>query len=163
MCQVNRGNASRSARAVAAVLTIVGCGGGGSTGPGSNLDLTGGWLYETLLIGQGWQCVVPLVNLQLTQSGTTVTGTYSDNGFACLGPSGASVFPNLGSGQITNGSISGASVSFDFGNTNWRHTGTVVVGSGSAAAMQGSAAGTMNLGAPWGTITFTGNTWSAAR
>lgn len=131
---------------VAMLVVLASCGGGrDSVGVGGGVNLTGTW-STTINISSGSVTCVLGFPMQLTQSGSTFSGTYANGTVNCNGTvqSGAA-------GTIVNGSVNGSSVAFDVDDSNGHQTGTV-----GGSSMSGTA--TWNVS---GTA-FSG-TWEAHR
>ncbi len=94
------------------------------------------------------------LGLNITQAGTTFTGTYSGGSMICTAL-GQSVTLGPFQGTVVNGAINGTSVSFDLDTQDWRNTGTI-----SGSSMSGQVTVRLDFGA--GPVTLSGN-WSAAR
>lgn len=134
--------------------SLLACGGGdGGTGPGL-LSISGVWTYGETLNDQvhGISCNDE-GTLNLGQSGSTFTGSFSQTG-TCTGPGGS--VDNSGSGSISGGQISGNNVSFR--SPDCQYQGTLsgnppngVTGSVSCSVQDGGE-----------TFNFTGN-WQASR
>ncbi len=136
------------------IPVFLACGddGGDTTGP-SIPSVAGSWTYNaTNLSGSGVSCSVSGTSLALAQSGGTFAGSYSGGTISCSGPGGTESNP-AGSGTVANGSVTYAgAVSFDFDTQDWQNTGTL-----SGNSMSGTATVRIDLGAPTGVITLSGN------
>jgi hypothetical protein len=119
---------------------IVGCGSDSTTAP--DISLSGRWTYSaTNLTGSGIVCNVSGVIMNLTQNGTTITGTVSSGTVTCTGPGGTDT-ENLGNDVIANGQINGTAVQFDIGTSDVHNVGTLNGNSISGAVTLRIAAGT---------------------
>ena len=127
-------------------------GAGGMMGP-SIPSVAGSWTYNASnLSGSGVSCGVSGTSLAFTQSAGTFTGTYNGGTLSCTGP-GGTVTGSVGSGTVANGSVTTAgAVSFDFDTQDWRNTGTV-----SGNSISGTVVVRIDLGAPSGVVTRSGN------
>lgn len=147
----------------AIVLATSGCGGDETVNgpPPTPIDVSGGWVWSGLLVGQGIQCF-PQGTLQLSQSENQISGTYIMGPASCI-LADLSLFElNWGSGQITNGSINGiftqqADVRLDFGS-DWTNTGTVFAAAPNG--MTGTSTVIIDFGGAIGRVTMDGS-WSA--
>ncbi|HET7251688.1 MAG TPA: hypothetical protein VFI79_17725 [Gemmatimonadales bacterium] len=129
------------------MLGILACGSDKAAGPAA--DLTGSWSGTETLSGSGLSCAISLT-MQLTQTGATFNGTYSNGSVTCNGQSQTGI-----TGTIINGTVSGSKVTFDVDDPGAHQTGTV-------------AGNTMNGNAHWTISTSSGSvslagTWSATR
>lgn len=103
---------SRASSLALVVGFLYACGGDGDGGPAapSVPNIAGIWNYsETLTDAVHSISCNDTGTLNILQSGSTFTGTYSQTG-VCSGPGGA--IDNSGSGTVSGGQISGNSVSF---------------------------------------------------
>ncbi len=121
-------------------------------------SVAGSWTYSaTNLSGSGVSCSVSGTSLVITQSSGTFTGSYNGGTLSCTGGGVTSSSP-VGSGTIVSGSVTSAgATSFDFDTQDWRNTGTL-----SGNSISGTVVVRIDLGAPTGVITLSGN-FSAAR
>ena len=79
------------------------------------VDLTGTWDLNAQAISQsGLTCQWARVQLSLTQSGETVSGSYSGGARTCVFQ-GQTETVKLDTGQIHAGMLNGSSISFVFG------------------------------------------------
>ena len=141
------------------IPVFLACGGDDSDIMGPSIpSVAGSWTYNaTNMTGSGVSCSVSGTSLVLTQSSGTFTGSYSGGTISCSGPGGTANVP-LGSGTVANGSVTSAgAVSFDFDTQDWRNTGTL-----SGNSISGTVVVRLDLGAPTGVVTLSGN-FSAAR
>ncbi|HUK61886.1 MAG TPA: hypothetical protein VLV15_01095, partial [Dongiaceae bacterium] len=136
---------------------LAACGGGSdTTGPGDG-TVNGTWSGSASNVtGSGVTCDGTGLKLMLTQSDATFTGSYTLVKLSCSGPGGSSSGGPFG-GAVTNGTITGASVSFTLDTGELAFTGTL-----SGNTMSGSTVWTLDLGPPYGTVVLTGN-WTAKR
>lgn len=141
------------------IPVFLACGGdnGDIMGP-SIPSVAGSWTYSaTNLSSSGVSCSVSGTSLVFTQSGGTFTGSYSGGTISCSG-GGATVSSPVGSGIVVNGSVTTAgAVSFDFDTQDWRNSGTL-----SGNSISGTVTIRLDLGAPTGVVTLSGN-FSAGR
>jgi hypothetical protein len=140
------------------LAAVAACGGDdGSTGVGS-INVGGTWnISVSNMSGQGASCsTTSPVRATIRQTGSTFTGTYSGGIITCLTPT-ESFSSALGSGAVTNGEITGNTISFDLDSPDFHHDGTV-----SGNSMSGSAEWTYDFGLPLGVVTLTGS-WSAVK
>jgi hypothetical protein len=126
---------------------ILACGSDHAAGPAANL--TGSWSGTETISGSGLSCSISLT-MQLTQTGATFNGTYSNGSVNCNGQSQTGI-----TGTIINGTLSGTVVTFDVDDPGAHHTGSV-----SGNTMNGNAHWTIPSGS--GSVTLAG-TWSATR
>lgn len=97
--------------AASALLVLVGC--GDSPSEPRTPNLSGRWTYSaTNISGGGGSCDVAGVTLNLTQSGTTFSGSATGGVLTCRA-GGESVSVNLTSAVVANGSINGNQIVFD--------------------------------------------------
>jgi hypothetical protein len=112
---------------VLGLALVSGCGGGGSdaTGP-TQTGVAGSWTMNirNLTDGGGVICSGADINVTLTGSGTTFSGTY-DGVIACSasGGGGSESFP--ASGTVVNGVRTGTQVAFDMDDASFHHVGTL--------------------------------------
>ena len=139
------------------LLGPLACGGDDGTGP-ADADVSGTWSATVAdLTGGGSSCSsTDPTSLTLTQTGGTFSGSYSGGEVACTGSSGTFSFP-VGSGAVVNGTVNGASVSFDLDSPDFHQSGTV-----NGSSMSGPATWNCFFGPATGVVTLTG-TWHAAR
>ncbi|HEY8468350.1 MAG TPA: hypothetical protein VIL18_01845 [Longimicrobiales bacterium] len=141
--------------AASAVLLLAGC--SDSPSEPRRPNLTGQWAYSaTNISGGGVSCDVVGVTLNLTQSGSTFSGSATGGVLTCRA-GGESVSVNLTSAVVANGSINGNQVVFDIDTSDWRNTGTL-----SGNSMSGVVNVRIDMGAPIGVILLSGN-FSAVR
>ncbi len=117
----------RSLLALAAAVLLAASSCSTNSGP---VDITGNWNYsatfgDTLPL---LNCATTAATLHLTQSGSQVTGTYEGLTFACTGAITQTFGPY--DGVVTNGLITGGSLSLSFDVTGccgagseWQNTG----------------------------------------
>jgi hypothetical protein len=127
--------------------------------PPSSID--GQWAFRisnlrATLQGVTVVCSSTGTTLDLTQSGTGFSGTYSGGTITCTAQ-GQSSTSSFGSGAVANGSLVGASVSFDLDTPDFHF-----VGSAGQDQMTGTCTLTMDLGPPYGVLTMQGS-WRATR
>jgi hypothetical protein len=140
----------------AMVLVVLACGGDDDGTDPLVVDVNGTWLATVDFAGEGTSCSsTDPTTLSLTQTGSSFSGTYSGGEIACTSADGTFSFPG-GTGQISNGAVNGATVSFDLGGPEFRLTGTA-----SDDTMEGT--GTWEFfGLETGPVTLTGS-WEATR
>lgn len=137
-------------------LTVAATGCGKSTGP--KASITGTWsLSATNLVGGALSCDVSGAVLDLTQSHSTFTGTYSNVILNCTA-NGTSLSEGPYSGPVVDGQISKSSVSFDLKNSMTQLTGTP----SDDDSMAGTVVLTTDFGSPYGVVTLNGS-WAAER
>lgn len=109
---------------VLGLVLVSGCGSSDSTGP-TRASVAGSWTMSVrnLTDGGGVICSGADINVTLTGSGTTFSGTY--NGvIACVASGGGGEsFPT--SGTVVNGVWSGTQVAFDLDDTRVHYVGTL--------------------------------------
>ncbi|MGH7648080.1 MAG: hypothetical protein ACREND_08170 [Gemmatimonadaceae bacterium] len=133
---------------------VSGC--GGYTGP-TLPDLNGTWtLSLTNLSGSGISCNLSGTTMSLNQSGASFSGSYSGGVFQCVG-GGEGFSAEIGGGSVIDGTIAGNTVSFDLDSPDFPLSGVV-----SGTSMSGTSTLSVDLGAPYGVITLSGN-WGAAK
>lgn len=141
---------------IVALSSFIGACGGDATGP-QLADVTGTWaLTLSNLSGSGVACSATGVTANLTQSGSTFTGSYSGGTITCMA-AGQTASQPMATGDIINGKVDGNQVTFDVDTTDAPFTGTV-----DGNAMTGTGTVTYDAGAPLGVIVLTGN-WEAAK
>jgi len=79
-------------------------------------DVSGAWAFGQRLTGGGSTCANH-GTVTITQNGSSFAATYSQTGF-CSGPGGT--VDNSGSGDITNGRLSGAAMQFSITGCSYR-------------------------------------------
>ncbi len=134
---------------VCAAIVLAACSGSDSTGP-SSTGVSGNWKFQELLSasGIGLTCADSAA-ITLTQTGQTFTGTYNQTGVCSAnGQSG----PNDGTGNITNGRVSGDSVVFN--EDNCAYTGTfkgspATSMTGTVSCPDSSTGTLLNIGGTW--------------
>lgn len=105
----------------AAALPLISACGGDATSPENTLS--GRWTYSvTGASGSGISCDISRVSMNLSQSGSTLTGTTSGGLVTCSG-GGKSISVDVGSDIIANGHINGNSVQFDIGTEGIHNVG----------------------------------------
>jgi hypothetical protein len=125
-----------------------------ATGP-SVPNVAGSWIYAATNVTAGSvTCSFTNVNMTLTQSGTSFSGTYSGGLLSCTGP-GGTISEQIGGGPISAGTISGTTVTFDIDSSDWRNTGTIA-----GSSMTGTVV--VRIVVEGSTVTLTGN-FSASR
>lgn len=140
----------------------LGCDGDGGTTPPEVIDIRGTWSYSSLdLVGGPITCQVTGIEATLTQDGSSFTGT-TQGGMVTCQSGDASGSQDLSPFAITNGTISGSSITFtieDEGQVvNFTHTGTV-----SGDTMSGNVTAQFELPPPYSfPVSLTG-TWTATR
>jgi hypothetical protein len=135
---------------VVALLGIVAC---GSDHVGPSAGLAGTWsmsLSNMNSVGVSCYTNIP-IQLTLSQTGTTFSGSQTGGQVTCSTPSGI-IVDNLIPGEVLNGTLNGSSVSFDFDGPAFHHTGTI-----SGTSMSGTASWTYVSG-----LTLNGS-WSAVK
>ncbi|MGH7470847.1 MAG: hypothetical protein ACRENP_23110 [Longimicrobiales bacterium] len=87
--------------------------------------ISGRWSYNASNIVAGSiNCSITGVTINLTQSGSTFSGTTLGGTFRCSAPGVAPIVEDLGSDVIANGQINGNSVTFDISTPDIHNTGT---------------------------------------
>ncbi|HET6232353.1 MAG TPA: hypothetical protein VFE05_19920 [Longimicrobiaceae bacterium] len=106
---------------LALVVGLAACS-GDSTGP-SNAKLSGAWSFSVSnLSGSGLaNCNVAGLTLNLTQSGSSFSGTYTPGTLTCPGV-GATSFSG---GTVVNGTVNGNNVTFNLDDPSFHNTGTL--------------------------------------
>lgn len=138
--------------------TFIGCGGGdggGPTDPTTTPNIAGTWNFSATL--NDTQHSISCNNsgsMNLSQNGTTFTGTFNQQG-TCSGPGGS--FDNPATGSISGGQINGRSISFQVPFCQYNGT----LGSG-ANPNTVSGGGNCTLIEQGITFNFTAN-WQASR
>ena len=134
------------------------CGGDDSTGPTGSLSVEGSWSATiSNLTGGGASCsTTSPVQLNLRQTGTSFTGTYSSGVLTCVTPTESFSTP-VGTGSVTNGQVDGTTVTFDLGSPAFHNSGTL-----QGSSMSGTAEWTYDFGLPLEQVTLTGS-WSATK
>ena len=138
-------------------ITLAACGDDDGTGP-SSANVEGTWSASlSNLSGGGVSCssTIP-IDVTLTQTGNTFSGSYDGGELTCTGSAGTFSTP-VGSGTVINGQVSGNNISFDLDTPDFHHTGSV-----SGTSMSGTASWTFDFGDPTGVVTLNGN-WGAER
>jgi hypothetical protein len=103
--------------------------------------------------GGGFSCFTSNpIQLTLTQTNATFSGTWTGGQTTCTGPSGT-IVNGLIPGKVVNGRLSGSGVSFDLDNSALHHVGTI-----RGTSMSGTASWTFARPV----ITLSG-TWSAVK
>jgi hypothetical protein len=147
--------AFRASLLMASVLALGGCGDGG-TGPSENA-VAGTWNFTAIdltVAGAPGRCSIS-GQLYLTQTGTTVSGTYTMTQLTCTGPQGTQTDPGPYTGTIVAGTVSGNQIHFHFDTTDADQHGTI---SGQ------SMAGTCTWVAYMNGMSYTmSGTWTATR
>lgn len=123
---------------VPALALLVGC--DGSTGPDEQLDLSGAWAYSASNLsgqfddGTSIACQIDGITMNLTQSGSTFTGSTTVGSLECSA-GGLTESGSVSLGPVQNGQLSGNQVSFEIttGSEVWSHSGTA-----SANSMSGT-------------------------
>ena len=130
------------------------CGGDKSTGP-SDANIEGSWqITFTNMSGSGVSCNSNAFPLQISQSGSTFTGSYGVGTFTCTGP-GGSASGNV-QGVVANGTVDINAVEFDLDTQDAHQSGSV-----SGNSMSGTAQWRFDLGGGQ-IVTLNGN-WSAVK
>ena len=134
------------------------CGGDDNTGPVGSLSVAGSWTASiSNLNGEGASCGTSSpIQVNLRQSGSSFTGTYSGGILTCLTAT-ESFSTALGQGSVMHGEVTGSTVTFDLGNSAFHHSGTL-----HGSSMSGTAEWTYDFGLPLGTVTLNGG-WSASK
>ena len=150
--------ALRASLAVASALVIGACGDGeGGTGPSENLNVTGTWNFSATnltIAGAPGRCSI-YGRLDLTQTGSTVSGTYTFDYLSCSGPQGTTTEYGPWTGSIVDGTVSGNQIHFHFDTTDIDQHGTV-----SGQSMTGACTWVASMNGT--SYTMTG-TWTATR
>ena len=143
---------TRHLLALGAALGVVlgACGDGDGTGP-NPVDIAGTWsLAWTNMSGSGIRCQTSAIEYQIVQNGTTFTGN-SNSTYTLSCTDGITTLTDTLTGAIiTNGRITGNTVSFDLASSAAHQSGTV-----SGDTMSGTATWTLDLGTS-GTIILRG-------
>ncbi len=140
------------------LAAVAACGGDDSgTGPVGSINVGGTWnLSVSNMSGSGASCSTSdPIHATIRQTGSSFTGTYSGGILGCLTPT-ESFSSAIGSGAITNGEVTGNTISFDLGSYG-HHDGTI-----SGNSMSGSAEWTYQFGLPLNEVSLTGG-WSATK
>lgn len=134
---------------------VAACGGSSSTAPAPTPSVSGTWNYsETQNDSQHSISCDNSGTITINQSGTTFTGSYTQQG-TCTGPGGTA--DNSGAGNVSGGQITNRNVSFQADYC--KYTGSV--GSGDAPNTM-SGTGTCTLTSSGTTYNFD-VTWQASR
>lgn len=131
---------------------LVGCGGGGSgVGPLENANVTGSWnaIWQSMN-GPDMSCSADGGRLDLTQTGSRFTGSYSVQTLSCNGMSGS---PS--SGTVLNGTVAENQVAFDLNDPAFHQSGSL-----NGDEMSGPATWTLIVDGTSYTVT---GTWTASR
>lgn len=137
--------------AAATAVTLSACHGSNATGPAAP-SVTGNWTYSASNVsGSGLACDISGVAMGLQQSGNTFTGSLTGGTLSCTA-SGQTSTQSLGSDVVANGTIVGNTVAFDIGTSDIHDAGTI-----SGNSMSGTVTIRLDLGAPTGVITLSGN------
>ena len=136
--------------AIFAVGLLTACGNDSGTGP-STPNIAGTWrITFTNLSGSGVSCGTTAIDYVITQSGNTFTGnsgsTYT---FSCTDGVNT-VSQSITGAVITNGQITGTSISFDLATNAAHQTGTL-----SGNSISGTSTWTLDLGSS-GTVVLSG-------
>jgi FlaG/FlaF family flagellin (archaellin) len=136
---------------VAGALSILSGCGSDSTAPNHGAT-SGHWVYSANLSGEFATCTATGIDLNLTQTGDTVAGTYANGRFTCFG---AGPFPTP-QGTVVNGSAVGPAVAFALTSAS----GAPVTISNTGSATLNSMSGDAMVSVPiyTGEMTLTG-TW----
>ena len=140
------------------LVAVAACGGDDSgTGPVGSINVGGTWnMSISNMSGSGASCSTSdPIHATIRQTGSSFTGTYTGGILGCLTPT-ESFSSAVGSGAITNGQVSGSTISFDLG-TYGHHDGTI-----SGNSISGSAEWSYDFNLPLGVVTLTGG-WSATK
>jgi len=141
---------------------MLACGGGGESGglgpPPSTLD--GVWNFTVTNLhatvqGSLFTCSVAGATINLTQSGTDFSGTYSGGNLNCTWKGQSQIIPVAG--EVIGGSLIGNAVSFDLDTPDFHFTGSVTRNS-----MSGTCVMTVVFPSPIGVAVFNGS-WRATR
>lgn len=130
--------------AVAVLAASVACGDDSPV-----VTVTGAWTASITLNGTGLTCSL-LVPMDLTQSGATFSGTYTDASVTCNGQTSTGI-----GGTVINGHIVSRDVSFDLDDPSAHQEGTI-----DGNTMTGTANWVINTSG--GAVGLSG-TWSATR
>jgi hypothetical protein len=138
-------------------VTAAACGGDDGTGPTGSLNVAGTWSVSvSAMTGASASCGTSSpIQVTLRQTGSTFTGSYADGILTCVTPT-ESFSAAVGSGSVSNGTVTGTTVEFDLG-PDLHHSGTL-----KGTSMSGTAEWTYDFGLPLGQITLVGN-WSATK
>jgi hypothetical protein len=133
------------------------CGGDDGTGPVGSINVGGTWNASVSnMSGEGASCSTTTpFRLNIRQVENTFTGTYSGGVLTCLTPTES--FSTPLNGVVTNGEVSGNTISFDLDSPDFHHEGTVT-----ANSMSGSADWNYDFNLPLDVVTLTGG-WSATK
>jgi len=133
---------------VAALATA--CGSDNPAGP-SIANVAGTWrITFTNMSGSGVTCSTTAIDYVITQSGATFTGTSSSTyTFTCTDGVNT-ISQSVTGGIITNGQITGTSISFDLATNAAHQTGTL-----SGNSISGTSTWTLDLGSS-GTVVLIG-------
>jgi Fibronectin type III domain len=140
-----------------------------TTSSGVSSDLSGSWSYiASPTQGPGMNCEFALLSLQLTQTGSQLSGTHDQLGVTCvLTATGDVVEAQAPAGAILNGtvgnfSVTGTPVAFDFTSSDWHNTGVALQNVSGGFVMTGSFTARVDFGGVTGVVTLTGH-WDAAQ
>lgn len=147
--------------AACALLMLAGCSGDSQTGPTGlqHANVAGSWTYNATnlsgtVMGFAMSCNIEGMTLNLTQTGTSFSGTCGPSTITCFG-GGVQVDDTLPGSVVVNGLVNGNNVQFDIETSDYRNTGTV-----SGSSMSGTVSIRLDLGDE--VVTLAGN-WAAAR
>ena len=114
-------------------------------------NLAGLWSYSASSLQDGSvTCGLSGVTLILEQTGASFTGTYNGGVLTC-GTGADSGFI----GEVVNGTVAGAQVTFDFDNSNWQNSGRLT-----GTSMTGQAVWIVGIGS---TLYHLSGTWTAIK
>lgn len=89
----------------------------------STQEIEGEWLYSAdNLSGDGWHCSIAGVTLILAQDGRNFSGRTRDGEIACA-RGDSTIFAPIGERPVIQGRISGDSLRFDIGTSDWENRG----------------------------------------
>ena len=114
-------------------------------------NLAGLWSYSAPNLQDGSvSCDLTGVTLILEQTGASFTGTYNGGVLTC-GTGADSGFI----GEVVNGTVAGAQVTFEFDNSNWQNSGRLT-----GTSMTGQAVWIVGIGS---TVYHLSGTWTATK
>ncbi len=106
------------------LAVAVGCGSDSSTSPQTNLS--GLWIYNaTNIATTGLSCNLTGVQITLTQSGTTFSGSVAAGSLISCSGAGGTQSQVLGGDIIANGLLNGTAVQFDIGTQDIHNVGSL--------------------------------------
>ena len=132
-----------------ALVLFAACGGDGPAGPGA-ISISGAWrITWTNMSGSGVSCSTSSIEIQITQSGTTFTGSSNSSWTLTCIAGGATDSETFTGAAITSGQISGSTITFNLATSAAQQTGSI-----SGNSISGTATWTLDLGT--GTLVLTG-------